>query len=659
MNRYTISFLLFVMCVVSNFLHAQNYYGKSKELPLNQTKPFGWLQQVLVKQAEGLGGNPTVSGYPFNTRMWTEDIQIPVGHAGRAYWPYEQTAYFLDGTYRCGQLIKNQALVEFANQNFNHTLSHITENGILGQNKADDWARVVYFRGLMAKYEITKNQSILKKMSSHFLKTPRLFNNGRALFSIEPILWLYDKTGNEKLLNLAIHSFHKSKSASEGGEYDKAKKNDNLPSKLLDNMLSEKIPHGHGVSNMEQVKIPALLYMYTGKERYLNASINQFNKIVKHHMLVDGCPSSIEHLEGKAVDLAHETCDIIDLSWSAGYLLMATNNGHWGDLVERCIFNAGFGSMDKDFKSHQYYSAPNQPVAAEETSQFNVKLNWGGMALGRMCYRTGHDTECCTGNIQRMFPSYASRMWLKKADNSGIIAALYGSSEFNFNHKGKEIKIQQKTQYPFNERIEFRFEIEKVSKFSFTMRIPKWCSKPELYLNGKKIRKINIEKGMATIDRTFKNNDLIELQLPMETKLTAWGEKNEGFAIERGPLVYSLPVNHKIITFPYIGDPKLKDFPNKLMYPASNWNYTLDIKDITDVNVIENKLDSNTYPWSVTNSPVKIQVPAKKVLNWRLDGTKHLKKFPDKLKLSPNREYIELVPLGSTYLRMTLFPKTN
>ncbi|MGY6647904.1 beta-L-arabinofuranosidase domain-containing protein [Wenyingzhuangia sp. IMCC45574] len=658
MNKIITSFLYAIISLVTLSTLGQTYYGKYKELPLNQTKPSGWLKQVLVKQAQGLGGNPTVSGYPFNTRMWTTDIQIPEGHAGSEDWPYEQTAYFLDGTYRCGLLINNKKLIDFANKDFNYTLNKVPATGILGQVMCNDWSRVVYFRGLMARYEITKDNSILQKLTNHFLKTPRLFNSGRALFSIESILWLYDKTGDKRLLHLAINSFHNSKNTTEGGEYSKTSLNKNLPSKLLDQMLSDKIPHGHGVSNMEQVKIPALLYMYTGKERYLKASIHQFNKIVKHHMLVDGCPSSVEHLEGKAVDLAHETCDIVDLSWSAGYLLMATNNGHWGDLLERCIFNAGFGAMDKEFKAHQYYSAPNQPVAAEETSQFNAKLNWGSMALGRMCYRTGHDTECSTGNIQRMFPVYASRMWLKKADDSGIIAALYGSSDFNFTSKGNSIKVHQKTQYPFNEKIKFHFEMDKTNRFSFTMRIPKWCSNPKVYINNKKVKDIKIHKGMLTLERKFKNKDAIKLVLPMENKITSWGENNTGFAIERGPLVYALPVKNKTITFPYIGDPKLRDFPNRLMYPTSTWNYALDIKNNSEIQFTSNNSKTN-YPWSVKNSPVKMKVPVKQVLNWHLNGTKHLKIFPKKLELSNKREFIELIPLGSTYLRMTLFPIAN
>lgn len=636
---------------------AQTYYGKSKEVALTQIHPKGWIKEFLKRQANGLGGNPTVSGYPFNTNMWMEDIHIPVGHAGKDLWPYEQTAYFLDGSLRAGYLLGNKDLVSYAQKNFAYTLNNVQEHGVLGQPKADDWARVVYFRGMMAEYDVTKNQEIISKMSKHFLEKPRLFNNGRGLMSLEPILWLYDKTGNKKLLELAKSSLHNIRNTSLGGEYKKNKLDNEHSSRVLGRMLSDEIPKGHGVGFTEQVKLPAILYLYTGEKRYLDATLNAINKLEKNHFLVDGVQSSVEHLAGKSVDMAHETCDIVDLVWSVGYVLMATNNGHWGDVIERAVFNAGLGALDKEFKAHQYYSAPNQPVAAEETNQFNMDKKWGGMAQGRMCYRTGHDTECCTGNIQRMIPAYVGRMWLKNTKNDGVIAALYGASSFMFLKDKQEIKIHQETKYPFEDQINFEFELKEKNKFSFTVRIPAWCINPEININGKKLKKFRKVNGMVTIYRMFKNRDTIVLKLPMETKITTWGEYNKGFAIERGPLVYALPVQNKTITFPYIGDPKLVNFPNKLMYPTSDWSYALDAKSIKDLTV--NKYTTEQYPWDLAHTPLRINVPVKKVLNWNINGTKHLGVFPKELEFSKERKMVELVPLGATYLRMTLFPKVK
>ena len=203
--------IILILCLAIQGVQAQQYYGQNKEVALTSITPQGWLKEFLQRQASGLASNPTVSGYPFNTNMWMEDIHIPVGHAGNLWWPYEQTGYFLDGSLRCGYLINDTALINYAKRNFEYTLNHIDDSGILGQPNADGWARVVYFRALMAEYDATGNTIILEKMTDNFLKTPRLFNGGRIILSIEQISWLYGKTGNEKLLNLAIESFHNSK----------------------------------------------------------------------------------------------------------------------------------------------------------------------------------------------------------------------------------------------------------------------------------------------------------------------------------------------------------------------------------------------------------------------------------------------------------------
>ena len=135
--------VLIIFCLACQIVNAQQYYGKNKEVALTTIQPQGWIKEFLQRQANGLGGNSTVSGYPFNTNMWMEDIHVPVGHAGKLLWPYEQTGYFIDGSLRCGYLINDTALINYAKRNFDYTLSHVGGDGILGQPNCDAWACVI------------------------------------------------------------------------------------------------------------------------------------------------------------------------------------------------------------------------------------------------------------------------------------------------------------------------------------------------------------------------------------------------------------------------------------------------------------------------------------------------------------------------------------
>ncbi|MFR5935570.1 MAG: hypothetical protein ACLUGV_07310 [Alistipes shahii] len=75
------------------------------------------------------------------------------------------------------------------------------------------------------------------------------------------------------------------------------------------------------------------------------------------------------------------------------------------------------------------------------------------------------------------------------------------------------------------------------------MRIPEWCTAPELHVNGKSIKLDKIKNGIAVIKRTWRNDDLVVLKLPMKIRLTEWYERSQ--SVERGPLVYALRLEEK------------------------------------------------------------------------------------------------------------------
>jgi len=99
------------------------------------------------------------------------------------------------------------------------------------------------------------------------------------------------------------------------------------------------------------------------------------------------------------------------------------------------------------------------------------------------------------------------------------------------------------------------------------------------------------------------------------------------------------------------------------MKPASDWNYAL---DLTDEKPEVETVTETGYPWDEGNSPVRIKMPFKKLANWTLNKTYDEKwnlnvertpAFPAITKSNEPTEYLELVPYGTTLLRLTVFPK--
>ena len=92
-------------------------------------------------------------------------------------------------------------------------------------------------------------------------------------------------------------------------------------------MVSSKPIDVHGVTAAEVSKQPLILYLYTGRQEYLDAALGFYSSVERENELPDGIPASYESLFPKHAEALHETCDISDFIWSYGYMLMATGDG--------------------------------------------------------------------------------------------------------------------------------------------------------------------------------------------------------------------------------------------------------------------------------------------------------------------------------------------
>lgn len=645
-------------------------YDKFRELPVTSLKPRGWLKTYLQLQRDGLTGHlDKASGFPFNQAGWA----APYPEKGGDFGTYPEWGLWLDGMIRCGYLLEDNFLIQKAKTQFEYVLTHPAKNGILGPNW-NDWTEVGphekgawryaqfrFFHALKAEFFATGDDRILPAMQKHYLIIPPIQHAiHQGVCNIEHMCALYGLTGNKQMMERALMAWQKVNEP-EIAHF----RNFDIP---LDVLLSDKKATAHGLTYTEALRIPAVLYMYTGQQQLLDAAINGFRKLDRDHMLIDGCPSSNECLAGKNPRVAHETCVVSSYSWGAGYMLMITGNTKWADKIERIIFNAGIGSVTKDFKANQYHSSPNQIISTSKSSH-NCQS-----PSRRMQYRPGFMTQCCSANVNRFLPNYVLRMWLKDC-SGGLVAALYGPSEISakVGDDKQKVTIVERTDYPFSEEIEFEIQTEGKVCFPLQLRIPGWCQRASLSLNGK-LMNIETKAGsFVKLDRQFSNNDKIVLSLPMQPKLSFWQEG--GIGIERGPLAYSLLIkeDRQIETDPPLsGDVKAhKDFPAWNIMPASPWNYALDVsynqeKLEKEVEIIHQPMVDN--PWAIGASPIRLRVPARRLPDWKPeleslcdeDGTLEdgirTPRLPAPVLPAGEVEKITLVPLGSTCIRLTIFP---
>lgn len=646
-------------------------FGRFEDGMLSRTRPAGWLEAACRMQAQGLTGHPEALSYPYDSCLWAGQISREGAH-GDGWWRYEQTAYYTDGLLRLGYALRDGALVEKGELGVDWTLEHASGEGQLGNPCLWDgsrhalaqgyemWPMAVFFRAMKAKYDATGDARIPTALARYYLLyAPQKVAEGRNTVSVEGMLWTHARTGQTRLLELAEKAWNM-----------KTEKDDWSGDLTTLNCTNDAPIYMHGVSCCEEMKIPILLFAHTGKREYLDEALNVERKIERDHMLPDGCPSSTEQTRGNFVHWGHETCVVSDWSWALGCFLETTGDALFADKIERCVFNAGFGSVDGDFKALQYFSNVNQFIA---TSDSNHNPYFYGTTWSQ--YRPTHETECCAGNMHRFLPNYVSRMWLKDAEGSPV-AALYGPCRVDFGW----CRIAEETRYPFDGKIVFRFSMDESRRSAFTFRVPGWCKTGACArLNGETLDAAMAPGSFVAFSRMFEDGDVLELDFPMDVVFEAlppcryvikdavsrWVGKldgasgSQGTVVRRGPLIFAYPVagertedtvEHENMRGKKSRNP---DFKCWNIRPAGPFNFALANHD---AEVVVSPTQQHPGGFCQSAAGVAVKVNAKRIA-WELDAGRMTPRIPATPRpVSDEVETLVLVPYGMTQLRLAAFP---
>ena len=652
--------------------------------PLRDMRPAGWIDTFLKTQAAGLTGYPSVHGYPYDQKFWS----LPNTISYDSWWPYEQTAYWLDGALKCGYLCGDDALYQLALEEIDAALENAAPDGLIGpemMRAKDRWPHAAFFRAVLAQYEITGDSRYLNVLAKHYQSTPHPMGWDRDVSGVEILVYLYQKTDDPVFLHRAEDLY--------------ARFNEKFPEHdcSLQLLRSDKMVTEHGVTYNELAKLAANLFSVTGRLEYREAVLNGYAKVDRDQLLADGMHSCTEHLRGRDALDSHETCNITDHTWALGYLLQITRDVKYADRIEKIIFNALPGAITKDFTALQYFSCPNQ-VIATHTSNHNGMMrgfNW-------MSYRPDHEVQCCPGNVHRAMPNYVARQWLKGGDNE-IIAALYGPGRLQTELAGVPITITARTIYPAAQTIEFDIDPARPVTFIFTLRIPGWCGDAALWLNGQPLNLPLTPGTWVPIERKWQAGDCLRLDLPFALGLQRFPKG--GISLDYGPLTFCLPITARaeieagdstndqrraILKEFYAPHPKgaTAAFPAWELTPTSRWNYALCLDEHSLTRLVQIRWHRpSTTLFDPVHPFVTIRVPARAVRGWTLHqrsvifqnsgwvsrgkwrfGKRRIKgrfAFTPPLpgvtslqaRLSQDVEWIELVPYGTTLLRLTVFPQ--
>ena len=622
-------------------------------LPLGKIKPKGMLLKMLETQRDGLTGHLD-SIY----KVVCGDNNGWLGGTGDGW---ERGPYWIDGLVPLAYLLDDAVLKAKAQKWIEWSIKNQRADGYFGpiplpkgtpiiegtqQNMREDWwPKMVMLKVLQQYYTATKDERVIKLLTSYFkyqLKTlPEkklgfitYWGEQRGGDNLAVVYWLYNITKDKALLDLAemIH-----------------KQSYNWTEVLSGNMIRQlnPLPNLHCVNVAQGLKEPVVFYQQHPEQKYLDAVKKGLSALRDCHGFVNGMYGGDEHLHGNDPTQGSELCSAVEMMYSFESMLPVTGDVFYADYLEKIAYNVLPTQSTDDYLRKQYFQQPNQVLVTNEERNFLNDRN------ARICFGTTSGYPCCLANMHQGWPKFIQSLWFATADN-GVAALVYGPSEVSVKvANGDEITISEKTDYPFREKIQFSFQVKKPTKFPFHMRIPEWCKSPAVKINGTTFD-VQTKNNIAIIDRSWSDNDVVELNLAMDFRYSYWCENSLG--IERGPLVYALKIEEKW------REVKEKGYADTYweVLPKSPWNYSIQKGEISK-NALQVELTDQVanYPWNLENAPVAVKVKANRIPIWQMErGSAGRLPSPAQPRrmVEPSEEVITLIPYGCTTLRISEFP---
>jgi hypothetical protein len=333
------------------------------------------------------------------------------------------------------------------------------------------------------------------------------------------------------------------------------------------------------------------------------------------------------------------------MAWTQ--LLRITGKATYGDLAERAAYNALPGHRSKDGLCNPYYTRPNQLFAVRSDGQ-------GTVMAARLI------VECCMGNLGRALPYMSENVLLADSDAAGFSVAYCVAGSYHATSSGSSITVDITTDYPFEEDISLVVSGVDGSTFPLRLRVPAWCTAPQIAINGESIT-TPAEDGWITILREWTDGDCITLKLPMQVYVEP--QANGLISVFHGPLLYALPVTGTHTIVDKWGS--FEELPNV----NSAWNYLLLKQDgnVGDTFQFERCNSSHaSHVWSDPHAVLKVK--AVRLPHWRFEQPieelipRHSADAPEPaldqslLDERTEVETISLVPYGTTILRMACLP---
>ena len=240
----------------------------------------------------------------------------------------------------------------------------------------------------------------------------------------------------------------------------------------------------------------------------------------------------------------NETCAAIAMVYLFERMFLLHGDAKYIDCLERTLYNGVISGMSVDGGKFFY---PN-PLSSDGRYRFN--------ADGTMTRQPWFGCACCPSNLCRFIPSMPG--YIYGVRNNDIYVNLFAANTATIALGGKNVTLQQETNYPWDGDIAIKVLQNKARTVNMMIRIPGWVqsrvvpsdlyaynddifSTYEITVNGQHVDGV-LENGYMVINRKWKKGDIVRIHFDMPVRTVVASPRvadDRGrIAVERGQPVY-------------------------------------------------------------------------------------------------------------------------
>lgn len=278
----------------------------------------------------------------------------------------------------------------------------------------------------------------------------------------------------------------------------------------------------HANTNIPKVLGAARRFEMTGDERSRLISDYFWREVTGlRSYATGGCSSDEEwkgdpgHLAGTLHHMTQETCVTYNMLKLTRKLFTWAPDAALADFYERAYFNGILPTQHPADGEKLYYT----PLAPGYWKLFGTPE---------------HGFWCCHGSGVENFSKLGDSIYFH--DDRGIFVNLFVPSEVSWQEKG--VRLVQETTFPRRGATSLTVRTPKPAKMALRIRVPYWAtSGGSASVNGKTLDAFAAPSSYLVVDRTWRDGDRVDLDLPMSLHTHPMPDDASVQAVMYGPLV--------------------------------------------------------------------------------------------------------------------------